>query len=211
MIDSLREIFNNRTPKQQASKKSFSVLVPFLNIDDEFNILFEVRSKDLDKQPGEICFPGGKREDNESIEETALRETFEEIGLSDINIIGRTDDESTLYGSNIHTFVGVDNHFNCEKLKLNSDEVEDVFLVPFNWFLDNEPIDISFGKIRDERSKFPYDKIKVENYSFASSDFITSIYAYGEYVIWGLTSRIIKNIVEEYKFKLGENYEKKNI
>lgn len=32
--------------------------------------------------PGEWCFPGGKQEENETIEETAIRETFEEAGVA---------------------------------------------------------------------------------------------------------------------------------
>ena len=41
----------------------FAVLVPLIEKDGEFRILFEVRSPKLKSQPGEVCFPGGAVED----------------------------------------------------------------------------------------------------------------------------------------------------
>lgn len=38
----------------------FAVLLPLIEKDGEIHILFEVRSLSMRRQPGEICFPGGK-------------------------------------------------------------------------------------------------------------------------------------------------------
>ena len=51
----------------------------------------------MQSQPGEVCFPGGHVERGENPRDTALRETFEEIGvpIERIEVIGQGD---TLYG-----------------------------------------------------------------------------------------------------------------
>ena len=71
--------------------KKYSLLIPLININNELNIIFEVRAKTLKTQPGDVCFPGGKIEENEFPYEAALRETKEEIGLKSIDIICELD------------------------------------------------------------------------------------------------------------------------
>ncbi|NEU34154.1 CoA pyrophosphatase, partial [bacterium LRH843] len=58
----------------------FAVLVPLVQKQDELHVLFEVRAHHLRRQPGEICFPGGKIEPNDSTpQDAAVRETTEEL------------------------------------------------------------------------------------------------------------------------------------
>src|SRR5262245_26062270 len=60
-----------------------AVLVPLVNREDGVRILFTQRTLHLDDHAGQICFPGGRAEPSDaSREETALRETEEEIGLA---------------------------------------------------------------------------------------------------------------------------------
>ena len=42
-----------------------AVLLPLVDYHGKLGVLFEVRSKSLAWQPGEVCFPGGKKEKNE--------------------------------------------------------------------------------------------------------------------------------------------------
>ena len=42
-----------------------AVVVPLLQLHDEYHIMFERRAWSLQSQPGEICFPGGKIDDSE--------------------------------------------------------------------------------------------------------------------------------------------------
>lgn len=69
------------------------MLLPLFEENGEIKLLITQRALDLDRQPGDFCFPGGHAENNESPEETAVRETFEEIGIQekDIDILGRLD------------------------------------------------------------------------------------------------------------------------
>lgn len=50
-----------------------------VEVNGEDALLFEVRSKRLEMQPGEICFPGGRIESGETPETAALRELWEEL------------------------------------------------------------------------------------------------------------------------------------
>jgi len=68
-----------------------SVLIPFVKRDDRWNIVLTKRTSMLRHHPGQIAFPGGKRDKSDtSPEATALREAHEEIGLNpqEVKIIG---------------------------------------------------------------------------------------------------------------------------
>ena len=75
---------NTRIPKriEQEKDKVSAVMIPLIKKNDGYHILFEVRSNKLSQQPGEICFPGGRREHDETSMETSIRETCEELLIS---------------------------------------------------------------------------------------------------------------------------------
>ena len=58
----------------ESTQKHYAIAIPF--VDDE-NLLFQVRSDKLDRQPGDICFPGGAVEIEETPEEAVIRELSE--------------------------------------------------------------------------------------------------------------------------------------
>jgi len=59
------------------------VLVPIFLAGDELHAVFTKRREDLRRHPGEISFPGGRRDHpHEDLHTTALREAEEEVGLS---------------------------------------------------------------------------------------------------------------------------------
>jgi 8-oxo-dGTP pyrophosphatase MutT (NUDIX family) len=64
------------------------VLIPIVNKDD-WQIILTQRPTSMRDHAGEICFPGGKRENNEQLEQTALREAKEELGIDINETIGR--------------------------------------------------------------------------------------------------------------------------
>ena len=57
-----------------------AVLIPIVNLCRQDYILCEIRSDEV-PQPGEICLPGGHALDGETVIETAIRETIEELAI----------------------------------------------------------------------------------------------------------------------------------
>lgn len=64
------------------SFREFAVLVPILEKDGEEQVLLTKRPDTLARYSGQVCFPGGERDPGDSsLEDTALRETWEEVGI----------------------------------------------------------------------------------------------------------------------------------
>lgn len=59
-----------------------AVLVPLIQKGGEYHVVFEVRAGSLKTQPGEICFPGGAVERDETPKQAAIREAMEELLIS---------------------------------------------------------------------------------------------------------------------------------
>ena len=73
----------------------YAVLIPLVETESGNALLLEVRSEKV-RQPGEICFPGGRSECGETVVETAVRETCEELGIepSEIEVISELEPRS---------------------------------------------------------------------------------------------------------------------
>jgi 8-oxo-dGTP pyrophosphatase MutT (NUDIX family) len=114
-----------------------AVLVPLVDRTGELQLLFTQRTAHLDDHAGQISFPGGRVEAGDaSREETALRETAEEIGLArqSVAVLGRLPDYEIPSGFRITPIIGwVEPPF-----ALNPDpfEVAAVFEAPLEHFLD---------------------------------------------------------------------------
>lgn len=99
-----------------------------------------VRSKSQQpkKSAGDICFPGGKIEKDETPLQCALREFEEETGIPEREaaVLGQFD---TLHGFadyTLYTFVAVIDMKSLEKGKVNPAEVKELFTVPGGVFLE---------------------------------------------------------------------------
>ncbi|MFH4982152.1 hypothetical protein AB6A40_008861 [Gnathostoma spinigerum] len=109
-----------------------AVLVPFLTINGEAKVILTERSHLLNSHRGQICFPGGKIQRGESIEQAALRECSEEIGLDPhcVTIWGRVRPMFTANLTGIVTpVVGVVQNVDIKKLNAQPDEVRSIFAV----------------------------------------------------------------------------------
>jgi 8-oxo-dGTP pyrophosphatase MutT (NUDIX family) len=107
----------------------------YYNDQGELGILLTKRSKHLKSHPGQISFPGGVREEGETLEETALREWEEEMGVSgdSIQLLDCFHSLTTITGYHITPFVGI---YNGDFAFQLSDEVESAFGVPLITFLE---------------------------------------------------------------------------
>ena len=114
-----------------------AVLVPLVNRAGRVQVLFTQRTPHLEDHASQISFPGGRVEAADaSREETALRETEEEIGLAraTVALLGRLPDYEIPSGFRITPVVG----WIEPPLTLKPDpfEVAEVFEAPLEHFLD---------------------------------------------------------------------------
>lgn len=198
MINDIRIKFKNYKPYINGSKdmKKSSVLIPIIKKDDSYFILFQVRSSTLKTQPNEICFPGGKIEYNEKPIYTCVRETCEELGITNdnIEIISELDLFITPSNMIIHPFLGILK--SIDNLNINKDEVDHVFLVPITYLLKNKPITYTNEVSIIPSNDFPYEIIPNQtNYKFAKGNYDVLFYKYNDYIIWGITAKILENFL----------------
>jgi 8-oxo-dGTP pyrophosphatase MutT (NUDIX family) len=180
--ENLKAILASREPKRIASSnphyKEASVLVPLFRNHGRFWLLFTKRTSSVEYHKGEVSFPGGTVDSGDDTHErTALRETFEEIGVreEDIEILGRLDDMTTLTSQFIiHPFVGMIRF--PYSFHVSRKEVERLIQVPLEFFLDpSQPLPHSI-EYRGERMEIP-------------------AFIYGDAVIWGATERILEHFI----------------
>ena len=156
-----------------------AVLVPLFDNGGDVNLLLIKRSRHVKTHPYQISFPGGVLDHaDRDLDETALRETFEEVGIdrSCVEILGPLDDYATISNYCITPYVGVIP--SLRDLRVNRREVEAI-------------IDIPLRSLCDAR----YEKIL----SLAEGKKHTYIYRSGPFTIWGATARILKDFLDIFK------------
>ena len=197
-LDKIKAKVQGRKPLPVDVKNRFSVMIPLIKRDEEIHLLFEKRAFTLRNQPGEISFPGGRIEKGESPREAAVRETAEELLISEdeIEIYSEGDFVVNPYAAIIYTFVGeIKRDF--DKISPSEDEVERVFTVPLSYFLKTRPKSYKIN-LRVERNKeFPYHLIpNGVNYKFKRGREEVLFYEYEDEIIWGFTAKMTRRFVE---------------
>jgi len=148
-------------------------------------VIFTKRSSKLRNHAGEISFPGGRMSmhDN-SLVDTAIRETFEEIGLkvSKENIVGCLTPTNT-YTTKILIFPFVVMMTSGLNNLVPNEEVEEIIEIPLERLMNSVEID-------KEHSSNTYKMFK----------FIVE-----GHLIWGATARILKNLLEVIEGKKTSN------
>ena len=117
--------------------KNSAVLIPIVRNSSGLELLFTKRTDAVEHHKGQISFPGGAADPHDASEtETALRESFEEIGLdrSAVSILGVLDDLETPSGFKVTPVVGFIDKLPA--LRTNADEVAALISIPIKSFLD---------------------------------------------------------------------------
>ncbi|TDX52927.1 NUDIX hydrolase [Orenia marismortui] len=215
MKDQLLRKIKNQLPKFpgiQGKDRYFNsaVLILLIYIDGEYHFLFQKRAADI-RQGGEICFPGGRYEpdiDN-SYEETAIRESVEELGVEKekIEIIGQLDTLVAAMGATVDSFIGILKVDDLEQLNINLAEVEKVFTVPIAYFRDKiaeeyqvrlEVQPSYINQAGEEIKLFPAEELGLpERYRKPWGGRKHKLYLYDtpEGIIWGITAELIREVV----------------
>ncbi len=128
------------TPPQSSESgdlTSAAVLVPLVDHATGMSVLLTERTENMADHGGQVSFPGGRKEALDlSPEDTALRETEEEIGIdrAQIQVIGRLSAHDTRTGYYVMPVIGlVDPPLT---LSPEPSEVAHIFEVPLDFVLD---------------------------------------------------------------------------
>ena len=152
------------------------------NQNNEVSLLLTKRANYIGTHSGQISFPGGKFEKSDlNLKETALRETFEEVGIFQEKIdIVREITEVYIPPSNfsVTPFIGILN--DIPVFKLNS-EVAKIIEIPFPDLLD----DTMLASISISNSYMNENSVPCFNFDGS--------------VIWGATAMILSEIKELLK------------
>ena len=175
-----------------------AVLIPLVQVDGQWHILFEVRSLTMRKQPGDISFPGGRIDKADPTPlAAALRETQEELGI-DPKTVTNVQPLSPYIASPtfvVYPFVGVIDYDQMIH-GYNKEEVETVFTVPINWLLNYEPYMHLVSVEPTPGADFPFEKImNGTDYKWGTRVIEEWFFDYEQYTIWGLTARILKHFI----------------
>jgi 8-oxo-dGTP pyrophosphatase MutT (NUDIX family) len=179
-IDKIRYLLSSREKKaiEHPHFSHAAVLVPLFNKEGNCHLLFTKRSEEVKYHKGEISFPGGAVDEEDSeLVNTAFREASEEIGLkeNDVQIIGELDDIVTVTEFIVTPFVGLFHY--PYPFRTSPVEIAELIEVPLSVLLDEE----SFSErevIRMGRKELVY------------------AYQYGDNIIWGATARILKQFLD---------------
>ena len=202
-VNKLKAYFRTREFGLQGTVGEYAILVPLVEREGKLFLLFETRAKTLvGHQPNEVCFPGGRREPGESRQETAIRETVEELGIprEEIEILSRLDAAQDISDRVIWPFLGKVSEAGLRAMHESESEVQNTFLVPLD-FLMNYPEEVyryPVGPVVDD--SFPFDRIGFpHDYPWRRGWMDVPIYEYEGHFIWGMTGRMVRWLVQRLK------------
>jgi 8-oxo-dGTP pyrophosphatase MutT (NUDIX family) len=173
---------NSSNYKSSGQTKEAGVLLPIIRQFDDTYLVLTKRAAHLSNHPGQISFPGGKRENKDTnIDATALREAQEEIGLKAevVEVLGRLPAHETVTGFQITPIIGwIETNWTAVA---DPNEVTEVFQVPLSYITNIKNFQIQ-DRVWNGRKRYYYTV------------------PYGPYYIWGATACILYNFAME----LGE-------
>ena len=161
-------------PTQEAG-----VLVPLMERPSGVYLVLTKRADHLAVHPGQIAFPGGKRDAKDvSIVATALREAHEEIGLNPelVHVLGHLPAHETVTGFMVTPTIG----WISQPWQIETDpgEVSEVFEVPLCHVLQLRNFHVQ-KRIWNGQNRAYYSV------------------PYGPYYIWGATAHILRGFAEQ--------------
>lgn len=144
-------------------------------------VLLTVRTHTVEHHKGQISFPGGVFEPHDaSLEDTALRETFEEIGLprEQVQIVAELPDIPTVATRfRVRPYVGLVRE--RPELQLSPHEIGEVLMVPLRHLL------------------VPANSV-VEQYERGGIRYQIKAYRFGSHRIWGATGLMLQTLLEKF-------------
>ncbi len=162
----------------ERERDSAAVLIPVVD-QSKPTVILTQRASHMGSHAGEVAWPGGRRDpEDESLKDTALRESFEEIGLppESVTILSEMRPFISKHGLRVTPYVGLVDP--SVVLKANPAEIDTIFQVPLSWLAS------------DPRSQ-------TDLVSRYGEDHEVPVYIYNGFRIWGLTAMILWEFMVE--------------
>lgn len=179
MVEDVVKRLEAYTPKKllaQLPLPQAAVLMPLTRAEQP-ELILTLRAHDLSTHGGEVAFPGGRRDPEDSnLIHTALRESQEEVGLDPqcVQVLGSLSQLVSRHGVEVTPYVGLvpqDLDY-CA----NQEEIASIFSVPLDFFAED---------VRETTHRIDY---------LGKSWYIPS-YRFQDYKIWGLTAVMVVELV----------------
>ncbi len=197
--DALQTLLQNREPGLMDATGRYAVLVPLAQGPKGPSLLYEVRAKTLRRQPGEVCFPGGRLEKGERPEQCALRELEEELAIppAAVQVLGRLDFIAHRANFIMYPILGWVEDWGISRLSPSPAEVEETFFVPLSHLKQNPPLEYTYQLMPTPAENFPYDVIGIpRDYKWQPGGENVPVYPWEGRAIWGLTGRITRHLLQ---------------
>ncbi|MHB8376832.1 MAG: NUDIX hydrolase [Dehalococcoidia bacterium] len=152
-----------------------AVLLPLYENGGDTHVLFTRRSELVEHHKGQISFPGGGYDASDGdLRVTALRETWEEIGVAPehVEVLGQLDEMITVSDFLVRPFVGLITEPGPYPFVHSEVEVAEIIEVPL-------------GHLRDDGN------VVAEPRTYQGRQMMAYSYRYGDHLIWGATARIL--------------------
>ncbi len=206
-VQQMKDYFQSREPGVQGAAGEFAILVPLVEREDGLSLLFETRALTLKgHQPGEDCFPGGRREPAETPAETVLRETREELGIppEEVELLAPLDVIQDISDRVIWPFLGRISPAGLRAIQENRSEVKDTFLVPLDYLLSYPEEVYRYPVGPEVDDSFPFDRIGFpHDYPWRRGWMDVPIYEYQGHYIWGMTGRTVRWLLDRLRAMEG--------
>jgi 8-oxo-dGTP pyrophosphatase MutT (NUDIX family) len=168
------------TPRHVENTESSpaAVLILVSDREGEPHVVFTERTTHVEHHKGQICFPGGACDDaDDCLETTALRETWEEIGVrpEDVRIVGQLDDMVTISNFRVTPYVGM--LTTQPEYTISDHEVNQVVEVPLAFLMDERNMEL---EVRQHQGR----------------QVLVPAFSYNGHRIWGATARMLHQFIE---------------
>jgi 8-oxo-dGTP pyrophosphatase MutT (NUDIX family) len=157
-----------------------AVLVPLYENNGDPHILFTRRSELVEHHKGQISFPGGAWDETDrDLEHTAVRETWEEIGVdaAHVEVLGQLDEMITISNFLVRPFVGRITQPGPYPFSHSEIEVAEILEVPL-------------AHLRDELNVVAEDRL------YQGRTVTMYSYRWHDHLIWGATARILRQFLD---------------
>lgn len=164
---------------EAANARDAAVLLLLAEYLGEAHVVLTLRTDTVEHHKRQISFPGGARHGEEDLALTALRETWEEIGVHphDVDLIGRLDEIVTVSNFRVAPFVGVLKRMPYPYAP-SPVEVAEVLEVPLRHLLD------------------PANKVYEPRVAWGGGPARSPVYWFNGHRIWGATARMLEGFLD---------------